>query len=147
MNPDLRTLSLISHHVRRFCRPPVDTDNLTADIWLEHWLGGTRVSVIAIYHRCVDELRRLRTELQANEIHTLLVVPPPSLPNLSGPEVAGLIQRANLTELQKQLLFQRFYLSRTLRQIGQELHLPPAAVGTLLYSTLDKLRSLTLYGG
>lgn len=137
--------------VKRLCHPPIDAENLAADIVLEHLISQRPVSFIAIQNRCRDALRRLRSEqrlLQGVELrkHDNLQRSFEEQENsaLLNPEldmVQHLITVADLTFSERTVLWKRFYKGQTLEQIAKDMGTAQYRISSTLYFAIEKLKT------
>lgn len=120
--------------VKRFVRGG-DTENLAAEIQLEALERGFEVSLLMIRRRCYDYLRRLR--LEQNYIQRWR---PTSQDEAYDPEyVHLLLESADLTPEEKQIIFAVFWQEKKLNQIAHELSISINRASALLDTAKEKL--------
>lgn len=123
--------------VKRLIRVP-DPENLAADIWLESYVKtGAPPSIGFVRYRCIDHLRTLRRE--ARRLEEFKKIPePPGLKDTS--MVNEVLDAAQLTRLELDLIYQRFFAGKSSAQIAAALGLSENKVKESFVELMSKLR-------
>lgn len=126
---------------KRFLRPPVDAENVAAEIVLESWKKGKDAGYLYIKSRCYDELRRFRKEetfrrsLQVKQERCELE----EVGDVSS-YFESSIRKVLLSRDETNVLYLKFYKELTHEEIGRSLGLPQYKVSLLISTMLEKMR-------
>lgn len=132
--------------VRRLCKPPVDVENLAAEIVADLWNAHVPVSYIVVRNRCYDELRRLRTEQKHLDIYSHLDRAC-ALP-LDDEQLAKLILATDFTGLERKVLYMTYVEGLSFLQISQINLYTVREISNAQYGAIEKLKESArrLYG-
>lgn len=129
--------------VRRICRrlvPHLDWESLASDIWLEaRERNYARVPYIMIRHKAISLVRHEKRELASRSEHERLRDPHA----LSTPHdtelVARLFQTSGLDAVEKNVIFERFWLDRQFPEIARSLSLSVSGVSCTYHRAMVKM--------
>lgn len=138
---NLATFERVHAMVRRILKPSFDTENLAMEILLESWEKGHEVHLL-VRNRCYDLLRRSQKE------KAVMQVPRPRSNDTDQDpasdqrlDVGQLVRVLNTQE--RKLIFYRYYLDLSLREIARRHGLDVNKVREILASAIFKMREST----
>lgn len=146
------TLNQILSSVKRHLPPEVDREGVACEVWLEAFEEVKNCSVKpsnpldvpcsneVIRNHCVSVLRRRDAERRAIRERTGTIDPHTNEDRHLADKLQTIFQEANLSIDERQLVFSRFYLGCSLREIGKQVGLSVKDVDSLLFDLLEKLR-------
>lgn len=129
--------------VRQLVKPPIDAEDLTMAIIAESWINGCESpSYEFIRNRCYDRMRKLRTERKFLEGYA-------STRGTEAPSEETLEQNMNevnnlvkvLDNLERKVIFYRFYMDLSLNDIADRLSLSRNRIREILANAVYKMRS------
>lgn len=131
------TFEQVLRWVRVFCKPPVDQESLTQEIILENFQNQRPITIIAIKHRCFDELRRLKRELQANQQASEAADHRNGVPVLD--DLDNLLGNCDLTVLEREVIILKHSFEFDFQQIARSLSVEVRDVSNAHWSGMEKL--------
>lgn len=134
----LATFERVHKMVKRFLNPSFDTENLAMEVVLESWTNDhPEPSWSFVRNRCYDLLRRSQKEKE------IMALPRPE--TTSKELDPGMKDQVNqlmkiLNNEERKLIFFRYYLDLTLREIAERQAMPINKVREVLTSAVYKMR-------
>jgi len=119
----------------------VDYENIAVDILLESWQNGIEQPArMFIRHRCYDAMRRIKSELKANE--RAFKERPVGYDGGDEVETQDLMDKLThvLTILEKKAIWYRYYMDLSVSDIGVKLGVGKNKASVLLKEALFKMR-------
>lgn len=136
--------SIVDHtirQVRRILGPGHDHEDIAIEIVFESWQARLeRPSLRFIRWRCLDIIRHLKGENHMIEN----VAREPHEEGDPSPETIDQVNRLMrcLSTQEKKAIWYRFYQDMTIREIADQMHLPPAVISQTLHAAIYKMRQL-----
>ncbi len=135
---DVNRVILIAKH---FLPPGVDYENIAIDILMESWQNGIEQPArMFIRNRCYDAMRRMKSELKANE--AAFKERPKGYSADKEVETQDLMDKLTsvLNLLEKKAIWYRFYMDLSVLDIGAKLGVGKNRASVLLTEALFKMR-------
>jgi len=126
---------------KRYLPQGIDYENIAIDILLESWQNGIEQPArMFIRNRCYDAIRRMKSELQANEgaFRDKKLV----YPDLKEVETQDLMDKLTsvLSMMEKKAIWYRYYMDLSVSDIGAKLGVGKNRASVLLTEALFKMR-------
>ncbi len=131
-------LARITRIVRSLVTQEIDYESLASDIWLECFERNLSPSYTLIANRVRSHCRRVRLE-QRTEHQQRGVAGKDSDSVLDLNEI---MDRAALSVVERRILFDYYYLKRSIPETAEALRLPAAVVGRTLRETITRLQQI-----
>ena len=132
----------VTRIARRFLPRGMDYENVAMDVLIESWLNKVeQPSRSFIRNRCWDALRRLQSELKANE-SLALKAPVEHGSGIRKVDFNNLMTKITsvLTSDEKKLIWYRFYMGLKIPEIAQKIGIRRSKAYVMLSEALYKMR-------
>lgn len=132
--------------VRWMCRPPLDCENIAAEIILEHLTNGQPITKIAIKNRCRDAMRKLRYEKHHLGLYSQ--IDPEFTVPLDDEQLRNLIRDTSLDDKERKVILFYYLGEMTLQQVAHLTQSTVRQTSDLQWSAVEKLKQKAreLYG-
>jgi len=143
---ELRTLRKIEQLAQRFVGQikAIDLEDLSVRIWIEITEKGQEAGWTIVRNRCIDEIRRLKVRREAERFVGIRAGTKTEESPEREAETRELLDRLMtcpfLSRDERALLYQRYYVGRTSRQIAEQNGGSKTSVNRRIETVIEKLR-------